>query len=89
MLWRKECYDLYVGQQMRCMVLPLTALSTEQSRNSMLLLCIKHIYSEAEKRLVAVGPLPFLRSLNEEHANLEHISGCQYSTGHAGISFEL
>ena len=55
----------------------------------MLLLCIKHIYSEAEKRLVTVGPLPFLRSLNEEHANLKHISGCQYSTGHAGISFEL
>ena len=43
--------------------------------------------SEAEKRL-AIGLLPFLGCLDEELANLQHISGCQYPTGHAGVNFE-
>ena len=34
--------------------------------------------SETEKRLVVIGPLSFLRCLDEEQANLKHISGCQY-----------
>ena len=54
----------------------------------MLLLCIKHIYREAEKRLVAIGLLQFLRCLDDEQANLKRISGCQHPIGHAGVSFE-
>ena len=30
--------------------------------------------------LIAIGSLPFLRCLDEEHTNLKQISGCQYPT---------
>ena len=60
------------------MVLPLTALSTEQEKKlieTSITLCIKH----------SIGPVPFLRCLDEEQA---HFSCCQCPTGHAGASFE-
>ena len=38
-----------------------------------------YTYSEAEKRLEAIGPLPFLRDAwMKNKQNLQHISGCYY-----------
>ena len=38
-----------------------------------------YIYSEAEKCLEAIGPLPFLRDAwMKNKQNLQHISGCHY-----------
>ena len=54
----------------------------------LLVLSIIDTCSEAEKCLVAIGLLPFLGCLDKELANLQHISGCQYPTGHAGVNFE-
>ena len=47
-----------------------------------------NIYSEAGRKWQLLLHFHFLRCLDEEQANLKHISGCQYPTGHAGVSFE-
>ena len=90
MLWRKDRYVLYMLASKET-VLHLTTLSMEQEQklNAPSLMCIKLIYSEAEKHLLAIGPPPFLRCLDGEQANL--IYQCSYyPTGHAGpgVSFE-
>ena len=75
MLWRKDRYVLYMLASKET-VLHLTTLSTEQEQklNAPCLMCIKLIYSEAEKHLLAIGPPLFLRCLDGEQTNLKHIS---------------
>ena len=56
---------LYVGQQGDDSTLIVNRARTETECSFVL-----NIYSEAEKYLVADGPLTFLRALDEEQANL-------------------
>ena len=58
------------GQLYNCMLASKEMVLPDQE---MKLNCIKHNI-EAEKRFVDIGPLPFLRRLDEEQANLKHIS---------------